>query len=351
MKKMWGAKLLGACVLSLALLSGGGMTSTAQKAYSLQGDYPFTHDPSIAKDGSTYYVFATGRAPGGGELPIRCSEDLVHWRMCGHVFDAIPAWIQQRSPGTKELWAPDISHEHGEYRLYYAYSLFGKNTSGIALATNKTLDPKSPEYKWVDKGLVLESKASDDFNAIDPNYVEDRKHHAWLAFGSFWSGIKMRALDAATGMTSTTDTKLYSLAARPKPATPEPAKPGLPPDWEAIEAPFVVPHGGYYYLFVSFDLCCRGTKSTYRTMVGRSKNITGPYVDRDGRPMLQGGGTQLLVRNQTWLGPGGESVLLQHHGPDLIVFHAYDARTGRPALQISTLVWKDGWPEAALGGS
>lgn len=324
------------------------------KAYSLQGDYWFTHDPSIAKDGGTYYVFATGKAPGGGKLPVRCSEDLVHWRMCGHVFEEIPKWIQQRSPGTKELWAPDISHEHGEFRLYYAYSLFGVNTSGIGLATNKTLDPKSADYKWVDKGLVLESKESDDFNAIDPSYVEGAKHHAWLAFGSFWSGIKMRALNAETGMVSDKDTKTYSLASRVKPEQPaaqkfDPEHPKLPPDWQAIEAPFIVRHGGYYYLFVSFDLCCRGTRSTYRTMVGRSRAVTGPYADKDGTPMPKGGGSLLLGPNRRWLGPGGESVLQQQDGSDVIVFHAYDAQTGRPALQISTIVWHHGWPEAALG--
>jgi arabinan endo-1,5-alpha-L-arabinosidase len=346
---------LAASVLA-AVLTAAAALGAAQEphAYSLQGAVAYTHDPSIAKDGGTYYVFATGKAFGGGELPIRCSEDLENWRMCGHVFDAIPQWIQERSPGTKELWAPDISYTHGEYRLYYAYSLFGRNLSGIALATNKTLDAKSPDYKWVDKGLVFESKAADDFNAIDPNYVEDGHHRAWLAFGSFWSGIKMKALDASTGMLSTKDHRLYSLASRPKPEHPpeqkfDPEHPTLPPDWEAIEAPFVVSHGGFYYLFVSFDLCCRGTKSTYRTMVGRSRSVTGPYVDKDGKPMMEGGGSQLLGANKRWLGPGGESILMQPGGADLIVFHAYDAQTGRPSLQISSLVWRDGWPAAVLG--
>jgi len=122
-----------------------------------------------------------------------------------------------------------------------------------------------------------------------------------------------------------------------------------PPDWQAIEAPFIVSHHGFYYLFVSFDLCCRGTRSNYRTMVGRSKSVTGPYLDKAGIPLLQGGGTLLLGPNQRWLGPGGESILHQADGSDLIVFHAYDATTGRPALQISSLVWRDGWPVATLG--
>jgi arabinan endo-1,5-alpha-L-arabinosidase len=318
------------------------------QSFDLTGDFWGTHDPSAIGAGDTWYVFATGKAREGGQFQIRCSTDLHAWKLCGHVFDEIPEWIQKDSPGTRDLWAPDISFEDGEYRLYYAYSLFGKNTSGIALATNRTLDRNSPDYKWEDRGLVLRSTASDDFNAIDPNFVLDADHHAWLAFGSFWSGIKMRRLDDRTGMVSSADQKTYALATRTRPDTAPGGTTDLPPNWEAIEAPFIVRHGGYYYLFVSWDLCCRGTKSNYRTMVGRSKQITGPYVDDHGVAMMQGGGTPLLSGNARWLGPGGESVLMQSRGPDILVFHAYDAQTGKPALQISTIAWHHGWPHVAL---
>jgi arabinan endo-1,5-alpha-L-arabinosidase len=335
-------------VTLLACLAASTASAQQPQALDLSGDFAGTHDPSIIHAGDTWYVFATGKARDGGQFQIRCSQDLHNWKLCGHVFDHIADWIQKDSPGTQELWAPDISHENGEFRLYYAYSLFGKNTSGIALATNKTLDPHSPDYNWIDRGLVLKSIASDDFNAIDPNFVRDAKGHAWLAFGSFWSGIKMRRLDDHTGLLSKSDTRLYSLATRRRPDNAAPAPPDLPPDWEAVEAPFIVHHSDYYYLFVSWDLCCRGTKSTYRTMVGRSKKVTGPYVDKSGVPMMQGGGTELLTANHRWLGPGGESVLMQPGGQDIIVFHAYNAVTGRPSLQISTLTWQDDWPHAAI---
>ena len=315
--------------------------------YSLAGDVAGTHDPSMIKSGQTWYVFATGKAPDGGQLAVRCSQDLVNWKLCGHVFAAIPDWIRQRSPGTKDLWAPDISYVNHQYRLYYAYSLFGKNTSGIALATNNTLDPASPDFQWIDRGLVLESKAGDNYNAIDPNFVVDQKGGAWLVFGSFWDGIKMRRLDNA-GMLSKNDTTLYSLARRVKPDNAEPAPPNLPANWEAIEAPFLVHHGQYFYLFSSWDLCCRGLKSSYKTMVGRSKSITGPYVDKDGKLLTAGGGTPLLIGNSRWLGPGGESILRDPKHQDLIVFHAYDAKSGRPSMQLSTIDWSDGWPHAGL---
>ena len=355
------ARWFTAAALSIALSAHG----QQPVAFQLSGDVAGTHDPSIARDGNTWYVFATGKTPQGGEFAIRCSTDLKLWRLCGQVFDDLPQWVKQKSPGTKELWAPDVHRVGSEFRLYYSYSLFGKNTSGIGLAVNRTLDPHSPDYKWVDKGLVLESKATDRFNAIDPNFVQDAAGHGWLAFGSFWDGIKMRRLDDTTGLLSTSDTRLHSLARRSHSSetrslttsAPSPQSTAglnetitaLPPDTEAIEAPFIVPHAGYFYLFTSWDLCCRGTHSTYHTVVGRSRSVTGPYVDRSGRKLEDGGGTPLLTANTRWLGPGGASILPDAHGKDLIVFHAYDATSGKPSMQLSTLDWTDGWPHAALG--
>jgi arabinan endo-1,5-alpha-L-arabinosidase len=227
-------------LFALGVLAGGlaaGQEAVeAPRALVLTGQYAGTHDPSIAEDHGKYYVFATGAAfpsrpdgsdippppapPGGGaaakpdrrnlpQFPIRCSDDLQQWKRCGEVFPAIPKWIQEMSPKTSELWAPDISYFDGQYHLYYAFSAFGKNTSGIALATNETLDASSPRYKWVDHGLVLRSFATDDFNAIDPNLVLDEKGDAWMSFGSFWTGIKMRKLDRKTGLLSRTDRRKW----------------------------------------------------------------------------------------------------------------------------------------------
>jgi arabinan endo-1,5-alpha-L-arabinosidase len=338
------------CLLATGFADGKQDRPNLPEVVKVEGDVEFTHDPSIAKDGDTWYLFGTASGPmRNGELPIRCSQDLHIWKRCGNVFDKIPDWIRKESPETKELWAPDISYFNGEYHLYYAFSAFGKNTSGIALLTNKTLNPKSSDFHWSDRGLVLRSRAEDDFNAIDPNLVLDEKGSAWLSFGSFWTGIKMRRIDPKTGLLSTEDRTLYSIARRKRPDNPPPNPPGLPGDWQAVEAPFIIRHGDFYYLFVSFDLCCRGTKSNYKTMVSRSRNVTGPYVDAEGKAMLDGGGTALLLGNSRWIGPGGESVL-QQNDEDIIVFHAYDGTSGAPYLQISTIAWVDGWPKVALEG-
>ena len=161
--------------------------------------------------------------------------------------------------------------------------------------------------------------------------------------------------DPRTGKLATSDTKLYSLARRKRPTNPPPNPPGLPGDGEAIEAPFLVRHGDYFYLFVSYDLCCRGTRSNYKTMVGRSHDVNGPYFDASGTPMLDGGATPVLLGNERWLGPGGESIrMAKDHGlgddRDIIVFHAYDSKTGQAYLEISTIDWTGGWPHAAFEG-
>jgi arabinan endo-1,5-alpha-L-arabinosidase len=325
----------------LALLVAGIVTSSTvafkkvrPEVLKLDGDISPIHDPAIIWDGNRYYIFATNRYA-GKLLPIFCSPDLRHWTFCGHVFEDVPEWARQEIPGARGIWAPDIARVGGEYRLYYAVSTFGSNHSVIGLATNRTLDPRSPDYRWVDQGRVIGSSREDDWNAIDPNVAVDADGGMWLALGSFWDGIKLRRLDPATGKLSDKDTTLYSLASR---------RPLKPP---AIESPFIVRHGRDYYLFASFDLCCRGKASTYNIRVGRARRITGPYRDREGRPMQEGGGTLLLEGSAAWRGPGGQSVLRDGRD-DWLVFHAYDGATGRPTLQISRLVWEDGWPRVGV---
>ncbi|HYN94082.1 MAG TPA: family 43 glycosylhydrolase, partial [Pilimelia sp.] len=291
---------------------------------------PIAHDPTMIKEGRYYYNIITGDIDTRTYLPIRRSTDLVNWTVLGTVFTTPPAWVVAElgvTPG--DFWAPDINYVNGEYRLYYAASSFGTNNSVIGLATTKTLNPDSPDYGWVDRGMVLRSSTADDFNAIDADVVTDRSGAMWMSFGSFWSGIKMRRLDARTGMLSTADTTLYSLASR---------------GGGAIEGPSIVWRNGYYYLFVSFDFCCRGVNSDYRVMVGRSRSITGPYVDRAGVAMMAGGGTELLRSYNEFRGPGHGDVYSQG-GVDWFPHHYYDAEdNGLPRLSVRRITWAGGWP-------
>jgi arabinan endo-1,5-alpha-L-arabinosidase len=324
--------------LALAVTLGAGFLA-AQQVLPLEGDLTPIHDPTMAREGSNYYVFATNKYQ-QKDVPEFCSPDLRTFKFCGNVFEGVPAWAQAEIPAARGIWAPDVKFVQGEFRIYYAVSSFGSNLSDIGLITNKTLDPKSPDYRWVDQGKVFGSVKTDDYNAIDPNLAIDAEGNQWMSFGSFWSGIKMRRIDPETGKLDARDSTLYSLASRPRTETQK----------GEIEAPFIIRHGQYYYLFVSYDRCCRGAQSTYRIMVGRSGRITGPYMDKDGKPMMEGGATELLAGNERWRGPGGQSIV-QDGDRDLLVFHTYSGTDGRSFLQISTLSWEDGWPRAgALPG-
>ncbi|HEX6291879.1 MAG TPA: arabinan endo-1,5-alpha-L-arabinosidase [Herpetosiphonaceae bacterium] len=161
-----------------------------------------THDPGMIRQDTTYYVFSTGdeRGLNQGNIQIRTSRDLATWGLIGTVFDTIPSWITTELGSTPpNLWAPDISHVNGRYYLYYVGSRSGSNNSVIGLATNVTLDPASPDYRWVDQGMVIRSRPSNTWNAIDPALAFDADGAPWLAWGSFWSGIKMYRIDPKTG--------------------------------------------------------------------------------------------------------------------------------------------------------
>lgn len=307
----------------------------------MNGDIVPVHDPAIINGGDSFYVFSTSQVrEGKGLIHIRSSKDLANWKFVGSVFPQIPEWASRDVPKAEGIWAPDISYVNGQYRLYYAVSTFGSNTSVIGLATNTTLDPAAPGYAWKDEGEVFHSDRWDDFNAIDPNFIADADGGQWLAFGSFWTGIKLIRLDPATGKASTTDKKVYSIAERSQ-----------RDNGDAIEAPYILHHGDYYYLFASFDFCCRGANSDYYTVVGRSRDVPGPYIDRDGKKMMNGGGFIVLHSQldptKRWRGPGGISILTAQ-GRDFIAYHAYDAQhDGAPTLRIQQLGWTDnGWPVA-----
>jgi arabinan endo-1,5-alpha-L-arabinosidase len=215
------------------------------------------------------------------------------------------------------------------YLLYYAVSTWGKNTSAIGLATTPTLDPSDPGYAWVDQGPVIQTTATNDYNAIDPAITLDADGKLWLAFGSFWTGIKLAELDPATGKRLDPNSPIHSLAHH-----------------DMIEASYIYWHDGHYYLFVNWGKCCRGVKSTYNIRVGRSLKITGPYLDKEGMDMLMDGGSLVLGSTGPFIGPGHAGII-SVGGKDWFSCHFYDGtRKGRPTLALLPLRWDAaGWPE------
>ena len=296
------------------------------------------HDPVMIREGDTWYLFITG--PG---VSVYSSKDLRTWKAEPPVFAKIPAWAYEIVPDFNgHIWAPDISYHDGTYHLYYSISTGGKNTSAIGVATSRTLDPSSADFGWTDHGIVLRSVPHRDlWNAIDPNLVEDEAGQPWLAFGSFWGGLKLARL-APDRLRLAEPQEWHTLAKRERSVLVDDAS----PEPGAIEAPFVFRKGGWHYLFVSFDHCCRGAKSDYRIMVGRSRTLQGPYLDREGRRMDQGGATEVLRGTARWPGPGHNSAYT-FDGKDYLVFHAYDAEDGgRPKLKVLPMAWDaEGWPQ------
>jgi arabinan endo-1,5-alpha-L-arabinosidase len=295
------------------------------------------HDPVMAKEGKAYYLFSTG--PG---ITFYSSANMRDWKEEGRVFSGEPVWAKKAAPTFNDhIWAPDIAFHNGKYYLYYSVSGFGKNTSGIGVTTNSTLNPRAPGYKWEDQGMVLQSvPGRDNWNAIDPNIIEDADGTAWMSFGSFWSGIKLVKLDA--GRTRLAEPQVWhSIAQRARPAfTPdEQAAPG------EIEGPHILRKGDYYYLFVSWGLCCKKADSTYHVVVGRSKQVSGPYLDRKGKDMNQGGGSLVIEGNARWKGVGHNSAYTMG-GKDVIVMHAYEtADNYLQKLKILDIKWdKEDWP-------
>jgi arabinan endo-1,5-alpha-L-arabinosidase len=295
------------------------------------------HDPVIAREGDTYYLFSTG--PG---ITFYSSKDRVNWRPRGRIFPSDPAWAKTVAPKFNgHIWAPDIIHHGGKFYLYYSVSSFGLNTSAMGVTVNKTLDPDSAEYHWDDHGIVLQSVPNRDlWNAIDPAVTFDEDGTPWMSFGSFWAGLKMVRL--ALDLTRVAEPQeWHTLAKRERSVLHPDTHPGP----AEIEAPFIFRKGKYYYLFASWDKCCSGKDSTYKMVVGRSEKITGPYLDRTGRDMAEGGGSLLLAGTAEWAGVGHNSVYT-FDGRDYLVFHAYEsADNGLQKLKIAEIRWdQEHWP-------
>lgn len=276
-------------------------------------------DPSVIRaDDGYFYLYATEDIR---NLPIHRSKDLVHWEQVATAFtdDSRPDF----EPGAG-IWAPDINRIGDRYVLYYSLSVWGGEwTCGIGCATSDC--PKGP---FKDEGMMLRSNQIGVQNSIDPFYIEEggKKYLFW---GSFRGIYGVRLTD--DGLRVAEGEKPRRIAGT------------------AYEGTYIHKRGGYYYLFASTGTCCEGLKSTYTTVVGRSKSLFGPYVDKAGRPMLDNHHEILVGKNAAFVGTGHNSeIVTDEAGRDWFFYHAVD--TERPegrVLMLDRVDWVEGWPSVA----
>ena len=273
---------------------------------------PFIHDPStIMECEGKYYTFGTG---GGGLI----SEDGWTWNGGGV------------RPGGGA--APDAMKIGDRYLIIYGATgggLGGGHNGRILTMWNKTLDPKSPDFKYTEAILVAQSDGIEDNDAIDPGLLLDPNDgRLWCSYGTYFGFIRLIELDPATGK-RVEGNQAINIAI----------------DCEATDLEY---RDGWYYLLGTHGTCCDGANSTYNIVVGRSKSITGPYLDNIGRDMLKGGGKMVLAAGGRLIGAGHFGRIILEDGVEKMSCH-YEAdldQSGRSVLGIRPLLWKDGWPVA-----
>ncbi|GGJ35597.1 family 43 glycosylhydrolase [Deinococcus roseus] len=321
---------LTAALVSCSSLPSQSLDVTPQTLLTLTGDLG-SHDPALIKVGSTYCSFSTGvertTSNPGGILVHKSSAGITgSWSTLGEI--PVPQWTKNQFQ-VKNIWAPEVVYNGSDqkYYLYYSASQFGTNNSAIGVASSSN---PCATNSWTDLGAIVQSSSTTTaFNAIDANVHWDSSAGWYLSWGSFFSGIKIQKMATMTSLTGS----VYTLASRPG-VTNNP-----------VEASSIFKRGSYYYLLVSWDRCCDGLNSTYKTALGRSTSITGPYLDRNGVHLDQGGGTLLLADQGNQIGQGGGDVY-QEGTTDYFIHHFYDASAGgAPRMALRKLDWTaDGWP-------
>ena len=306
------------------ILSSHVSAQTSPDTYTNPVVTPVAADPSVirAPDG-TFYLYATqddwADGQGNHYLPIFSSTDLTNWSFVADALSAPPSWKEDGG----FTWAPDISFKDGTYYLYYAASLWGDPNPCIGLATSK--NPEGP-FKDLSHAVFCSQDIGVE-NSIDP-FVWQGGGARTLVWGSFHGIYAVNLSDDGTKAVGET----VQLADN------------------RFEGAYIVQHGKFYYLFVSAGSCCDGENSTYTLYVGRSENLMGPYRDKEGKSLLKGGGTVVLAANDTWVGPGHNSIIQDDAGADWLFYHAIprdDPRltngvNRRPAL-LEKLTWQNGW--------
>jgi len=312
--------------------------TTSSTTYKNPVFEPILADPTVIRDPKSGFFYAYGTQDDWGDgagsrlIPVLRSTDLTNWKSVGQAFASKPSW---KSNGG--LWAPEVVYVDGKYIMYYAYSTWGDPNPGIGVAVST-----QPQGPFQDQGKVFLSKEIDVPNSIDPFYWEEggRKYLFWGSFsdaptqGTF--GISL----SDDGLSVPDLSKKFKIAAG---------------DFEAV---VIHKRNGYYYFIGSKGSCCDGVNSTYHVLVARSKNLEGPYLDNEGRDIInRGNGTLMLARSKNYVGPGHTSrIITDDKNQDWILYHGINASKGKVAngasrrvLLLDKIVWENDWPKIMTG--
>ncbi len=295
------------------------------------------HDPgTMRKEGSSYFIYGDGTG-----IPGITSTDLRNWTAANSVFtNSPPPWTTNAVPGGSPdyFWAPDLAFFNGLWHMYYAYSQWGTINSVIGVATS----PSLTNAVWTDQGKVVESNypATNNtdttaYNCIDPSIYVAANGTVWMSFGSYSTGILVTQIDPTTGLRLTTSSLAATQVAN-----------NAGGGWgSSEEGSCIYQHGGYWYEFVNWGGCCDLTYSTYNIRVGRSTSPTGPYYDKNGAILTDGGGTMFLESTARYIGPG-HAAICDDNGTNWFTYHFYDGLNGGyPTVGMNQLYWSaDGWP-------
>ena len=305
-------------VVSLAVVAGlpaqSSPDQTTLREPAIAGDHP---DPTVIRVGEDYWAASTSGDWAPSFPLFRSHRSPDDWKQVGSIFPDPPSWAQG------DFWAPELVNDRGHILVYYA----ARNRDGVLCVAVATASlPRGP---YADHGpLVCQPDGS-----IDPSFARDRDGQPYLIWKEDGNSRKQPTPIWAQPLSSDG----LKLEGVPK----ELIKNDAPWEGRVVEAPYILRHGDWFYLFYAGSGCC-GAACNYAEGVARSRSLLGPWQKDPANPIIHDG--------DGWRCPGHGTAV---EGPGLnphtwLLFHAYSDSGGVYVARESVMVpidWKDDWPQ------
>lgn len=315
------------------------------------------HSPSMIEENGRFYMFHSGRG-----IANWVSRDRINWIRLNPIFESVPEWTKDALPGFKnDIRSPNISVHNSTYYLYYTVSSYSSTTSAIGLVTNETLAYGDPEYEWIDHGIVIQAGPRNKIRDVSSTTLTfDENRNPWLVISSNKTEIYLVGLedDLKTVKVTPEKNKWPIIASQGSATLKYDCEDNHPISTEileqpvengAIESPLLLRKKNYYYLLITSGRNCNDNITLQKIVVGRSQDITGPYLDKEGENMVHGGGSLVIEGDENYAGIGHQSAYT-FNGTDYLVAHGYDLNDEfRAKLIILEMTWDENdWPVVNL---